>query len=556
MNQNSTFLKLQCLTTFCLASLLTMAQTAGDYRTAASGNWNNTATWERYDGVTWIANPAVPTSADGAIAIRNGHNVTLTAPVTADQLTVETGGTLTLSSFGNNLTINDGAGTDLTVDGTLALGPTNITASPATATAVINGTFNWTDGTMAINTTASATATVNLSGNVQKNINNSTFTNDGVMNWATGASSGGIFFNSGHLINNGTINEQFQSNRGFSNASGTNSFVNNGTFNKTTANAFANLAVPFTNSSTGILKGTGLYNLNGTISNTGTVAPGNSPGALTVNPAVITGQTPTLSFEIDGGTPVTEYDQLTVNNPVNITGSNLVVTETNSHSPLQTYTIMNAASISGTFASVTIPINYTLNYTSGGTTVSVTKNSFSLPLTWGDINAVAEGSAAVRINFSTLQEIETANFVIEHSTDGANFTAAGDLPAAGNSGTTLKYSFVHNSPSLSTTNFYRIKQFDINGHFTYSKTIVFRFHGNTTKAVILKENPVKTTLNFTVLEEDLRIRLTDLSGRQVVLKNVQPGAETLDMSNYPGGLYILSVYKNAEMVQQLKVIKQ
>lgn len=556
MNQNSTFLKLQCLTTFCLASLLTMAQTAGDYRTAASGNWNNTATWQRYDGVTWIANPAVPTSADGAIAIRNGHNVTLTAPVTADQLTVETGGTLTLSSFGNNLTINDGAGTDLTVDGTLALGPTNITASPATATAVINGIFNWTDGTMAINTTASATATVNLSGNVQKNINNSTFTNDGVMNWATGASSGGIFFNSGHLINNGTINEQFQSNRGFSNASGTNSFVNNGTFNKTTANAFANLAVPFTNSSTGILKGTGLYNLNGTISNTGTVAPGNSPGALTVNPAVITGQTPTLSFEIDGGTPVTEYDQLTVNNPVNITGSNLVVTETNSHSPLQTYTIMNAASISGTFASVTIPINYTLNYTSGGTTVSVTKNSFSLPLTWGDINAVAEGSVAVRINFSTLQEIETASFVIEHSTDGANFTAAGDLPAAGNSGTTLKYSFVHNSPSLSTTNFYRIKQFDINGHFTYSKTIVFRFHGNTTKAVILKENPVKTTLNFTVLEEDLRIRLTDLSGRQVVLKNVQPGAETLDMSNYPGGLYILSVYKNAEMVQQLKVIKQ
>jgi len=556
MNQNSTFLKLQCLTTFCLASLLTMAQTAGDYRTAASGNWNNTATWERYDGVTWIANPAVPTSADGAIAIRNGHNVTLTAPVTADQLTVETGGTLTLSSFGNNLTINDGAGTDLTVDGTLALGPTNITASPATATAVINGTFNWTDGTIAITTTANASAVLNLSGNTQKNINNSTFTNDGTLNWATGASSGGIFFNNGHLINNGTINEQFQSNRGFFPNAGTNSFVNNGTFNKTTTFNFANLAVPFTNSSTGILKGTGLYNLDGTISNTGTVAPGNSPGALTVNPAVITGQTPTLSFEVDGGTPVTEYDQLTVNNPVNVTGSNLVVTETNSHSPLQTYTIMNASSISGTFASVTIPINYTLNYTSGGTTVSVTKNSFSLPLTWGDINAVAEGSAAVRINFSTLQEIETASFVIEHSTDGANFTAAGDLPAAGNSGTTLKYSFVHNSPSLSTTNFYRIKQFDINGHFTYSKTIVFRFHGNTAKAVILKENPVKTTLNFTVLEEDLRIRLTDLSGRQVVLKNVQPGAETLDMSNYPGGLYILSVYKNAEMVQQLKVIKQ
>jgi len=53
------------------------SQSAGDFRTVASGNWNTLATWQRYDGTNWVAATAFPTSADGVITIRNTHTVTI-----------------------------------------------------------------------------------------------------------------------------------------------------------------------------------------------------------------------------------------------------------------------------------------------------------------------------------------------------------------------------------------------------------------------------------------------------------------------------------------------
>src|SRR5258708_1628965 len=74
------------------------AQAAGDYRSKATGNWNATATWERFDGTSWVAAVATPTSADGAITIRSGHIVTISATVTYDQVTVDAGGQVTVAA--------------------------------------------------------------------------------------------------------------------------------------------------------------------------------------------------------------------------------------------------------------------------------------------------------------------------------------------------------------------------------------------------------------------------------------------------------------------------
>lgn len=42
------------------------AQSAGDYRSAATGDWNQTSTWQTYNGSTWVAAASTPTFADGA----------------------------------------------------------------------------------------------------------------------------------------------------------------------------------------------------------------------------------------------------------------------------------------------------------------------------------------------------------------------------------------------------------------------------------------------------------------------------------------------------------
>ena len=94
------------------------AQGVGDYRSVATGNWNSIATWERFDGTTWVAAAATPTSADGAITIRNGNTVTISAAgLTYDQVTVDAGGQVTVAATITS-TLANGAGTDLVINGT------------------------------------------------------------------------------------------------------------------------------------------------------------------------------------------------------------------------------------------------------------------------------------------------------------------------------------------------------------------------------------------------------------------------------------------------------
>jgi len=93
--------------------------TSGAYRSKQSGNWNTVSTWERFNGVSWVNAAVTPTSANaGLITIRTGHTVTVTANVTIDQTVIEPGATVSITGA-TVLTIANGSGTDLTVNGTL-----------------------------------------------------------------------------------------------------------------------------------------------------------------------------------------------------------------------------------------------------------------------------------------------------------------------------------------------------------------------------------------------------------------------------------------------------
>src|ERR1700738_1313772 len=94
------------------------AQSVGDYRSAATGNWNATITWERFDGTTWVAAVGTPTSADGVITIRSPHVVTISASgLSYDQIVVDSGAQVTVAAAVTH-TLANGTGTDLTINGT------------------------------------------------------------------------------------------------------------------------------------------------------------------------------------------------------------------------------------------------------------------------------------------------------------------------------------------------------------------------------------------------------------------------------------------------------
>lgn len=71
----------------CLSILLTLilfastyTQSVGDYRSNGTGNWSNTAMWQRYNGTTWVSAPAPPTGSE-TITIRSGDSIYINAVV-------------------------------------------------------------------------------------------------------------------------------------------------------------------------------------------------------------------------------------------------------------------------------------------------------------------------------------------------------------------------------------------------------------------------------------------------------------------------------------------
>lgn len=90
------------------------------FRSAGTGNWNATGTWQTASSLLGPWSPATFTpnnTNSDTIIIRSGHTVSMTASVTVDQVYVEAGGTLQLST--GTLTVANGPGADVLVEGTL-----------------------------------------------------------------------------------------------------------------------------------------------------------------------------------------------------------------------------------------------------------------------------------------------------------------------------------------------------------------------------------------------------------------------------------------------------
>lgn len=92
---------------------------AGEFRSFESGDLNDVNTWEQYNGSEWInPSPSIPTPSDGIITILSGDTVTVTASASVDQVVISSGGFLVINP-GITLSVKDGIGTDLKVNGTL-----------------------------------------------------------------------------------------------------------------------------------------------------------------------------------------------------------------------------------------------------------------------------------------------------------------------------------------------------------------------------------------------------------------------------------------------------
>lgn len=163
--------------------------------------------------------------------------------------------------------------------------------------------------------------------------------------------------------------------------------------------------------------------------------------------------------------------------------------------------------------------------------------AITLPVSWQSFTASKLLSEVV-LNWSTASEQNTKDFEVLHSTDATNWTTLGKRLAAGNSNHTREYSYTHNYPlKNSVYNYYRIKQNDLDGQFSYSKiiSIIYNERG---ADVMAYPNPASDKITvFTSIDED--VRLVNLAGSIVWRAKLTAGRQEINVAHLPKGVYLL-----------------
>jgi hypothetical protein len=190
---------------------------------------------------------------------------------------------------------------------------------------------------------------------------------------------------------------------------------------------------------------------------------------------------------------------------------------------------------------------------------TLTESNNPLPLVWGSLHLQCIAGQA-KLSWKTLQEQNTAFFIIRRSSNGGTWTNIGSIPAAGNSQSTLSYSYT-DSQSLSGTNYYyQVMQQDLDGSQTFSPVLT----GGCAQAESIKVYPIPAQNNCRVSiqserNHSLTMHLYNAQGALLKQQNVRVLAGynvyELSMADYPRGIYSLVLTWNNGKVKVIKVEK-
>jgi hypothetical protein len=217
--------------------------------------------------------------------------------------------------------------------------------------------MNWNGGTMDVPLRIFETAQLYIQEKNTRPIISAPFTNEGNVTL-----SGGIVeINTGFFKNAGNwnvISDEDVIMDGYT------SFTNEGVFsicgNQPIKIAFN---VPFINKPSGVFKGEGIYLFNAGFTNEGAIAPGCSPGVLTIEDNLIAPAV--VEIEVTGNN-TGEYDQLIVNGNMQAGAVLNVLVPQGASLNGSIKVIQTTGAFTGTFSQVNMPPNFTLQYLADG----------------------------------------------------------------------------------------------------------------------------------------------------------------------------------------------
>ncbi len=188
------------------------------------------------------------------------------------------------------------------------------------------------------------------------------------------------------------------------------------------------------------------------------------------------------------------------------------------------------------------------------------QNTSTLPLDFVNFSLALEKnkvSPIVALNWITANEKNTKDFLIERGTDGNNFISVGTISSKNTAGLNY-YNFNDNSPSYGT-NYYRLKQTDNDGKFSFSKILSINIDNKID--LVTYPNPSSKDLYILYPAKAFNhtlITISDMTGkviRKIDNYDISDSSNVLcDIENLKSQVYLVTV-SNAVFSKSIRFVK-
>ncbi len=205
-----------------------------------------------------------------------------------------------------------------------------------------------------------------------------------------------------------------------------------------------------------------------------------------------------------------------------------------------TFTILNGA-YTGTFGAINltgVPLSTPWYVTYNATNVVITIGNTALPLVWNSFTCKVDDNKHAALNWSVKLESNCLHYVVEKSLDALTWNQLETIELNTAKQEESTYEFIDREFNGHKT-YYRIKQVDLDGKYTYS--IIRSVEAKSNLDISIYPNPCQNELfiDMPVDMKSLQVEIFSLDGRLLISKNVTSSANSIQLSNLISGMYML-----------------
>jgi len=177
-----------------------------------------------------------------------------------------------------------------------------------------------------------------------------------------------------------------------------------------------------------------------------------------------------------------------------------------------------------------------------------------LPVTLISFEAYGKQEHAV-LAWSTASEENSKEFIIERSGDAREWDVTGMVPSKSDNGWStvrLDYGYTDMSP-LSGHNYYRLRQMDLDGKYTYSPVRMVWF--GKPGVIAIYPNPAGRSITISNLEGNEHILIYDAAGKAVHSFKATAASESVNLEGLVPGAYQITIQTPDNHISRFKLVK-